>query len=203
MYLSRITLDSSKRETARALSERGRLHSLIEDSFTGPRQHPLWRVDKEMGIYTLLIVSTDIPDLGKIEKAIGSGDGRTIPYDEYSPKIVNENEVLRFRISVNPTIRRSKDGATVPLNLHRTENQPYSSEDWVREKLKTAGVEVIKIEVVDFRSIRVKCGKGLVFKVTYDGLLKIADSEKFREAMLTGIGRKKAYGCGLITVMPC
>ena len=37
--------------------------------------------------------------------------------------------------------------------------------------------------------------------VTYEGLLTVTDAEKFREALTGGIGRGKAYGLGLLTVV--
>ena len=37
--------------------------------------------------------------------------------------------------------------------------------------------------------------------VTYEGLLTVTDAAKFREALTSGIGRGKAYGLGLLTVV--
>lgn len=39
-------------------------------------------------------------------------------------------------------------------------------------------------------------------RVTYEGILEIIDLEKFRKALSQGIGREKAYGMGLLTVIP-
>lgn len=38
--------------------------------------------------------------------------------------------------------------------------------------------------------------------VRYDGHLVITDPEAFQRALLTGIGRAKAYGCGLLSLAP-
>ena len=35
---------------------------------------------------------------------------------------------------------------------------------------------------------------------TFDGVLRITDTSRFREVLLGGLGRGKAYGCGLLTV---
>ena len=37
--------------------------------------------------------------------------------------------------------------------------------------------------------------------VTFEGILKVTDRDAFRRSMVSGIGRAKAYGCGLLTVM--
>ena len=35
---------------------------------------------------------------------------------------------------------------------------------------------------------------------TFEGILTISDVERFRQSLLSGIGREKAYGCGLLTI---
>ena len=39
-------------------------------------------------------------------------------------------------------------------------------------------------------------------KVVYEGKLKIKDREKFIKTLKEGIGREKAYGFGMMTVIP-
>ena len=39
------------------------------------------------------------------------------------------------------------------------------------------------------------------FAVTYEGILKVNDVEKFKEILTEGLGREKAYGMGLMTIM--
>ena len=38
--------------------------------------------------------------------------------------------------------------------------------------------------------------------VEYEGILEISDAEKFRKTLTEGIGKKKAYGFGMMTVIP-
>jgi CRISPR system Cascade subunit CasE len=37
--------------------------------------------------------------------------------------------------------------------------------------------------------------------VTYEGILKVTDAEKFRQTLTDGIGRGKAFGMGMLTVV--
>jgi CRISPR system Cascade subunit CasE len=37
---------------------------------------------------------------------------------------------------------------------------------------------------------------------TYEGVLTITDVDRFRQTLTNGIGRAKAYGCGLMTIIP-
>ena len=36
--------------------------------------------------------------------------------------------------------------------------------------------------------------------VTFEGILEISDEEVFKQTLVDGIGREKAYGCGLLTL---
>ena len=38
--------------------------------------------------------------------------------------------------------------------------------------------------------------------VTYEGVLQVTDADLFRQTLTRGIGRGKAYGQGLLTVLP-
>ena len=40
-----------------------------------------------------------------------------------------------------------------------------------------------------------------MLSVTYEGILKVVDEEKVRKVMTDGIGREKAYGVGLMTLV--
>lgn len=37
---------------------------------------------------------------------------------------------------------------------------------------------------------------------TFDGVLTITDLEKFRNVLMGGLGKKRAYGFGLLTIIP-
>lgn len=40
-----------------------------------------------------------------------------------------------------------------------------------------------------------------LLSVTFEGLLEVTDEELFKNMLINGIGRGKAYGMGLMTVM--
>lgn len=200
MYLTKINLDLTKRTTAKGFYDRGIFHSLLESCFSGERQHPLWRVDKTNDVYSILFLSKDIPNLTRIESAVGKGDGKTIDYDKYLDFVSKDGNVLRFRIAVNPTAHPGSN-ARIPLNLRRTKKRPRCAEDWLHAQIEKNGAKILKSEVIDHRTICFKRGKGELFKVTYEGTLEVVDSERFRTLLMQGVGPGKAYGCGFITVM--
>ena len=39
-------------------------------------------------------------------------------------------------------------------------------------------------------------------QAAFEGVLQVKDAELFRHALIQGIGRKKAYGFGMMTVIP-
>jgi CRISPR system Cascade subunit CasE len=39
-------------------------------------------------------------------------------------------------------------------------------------------------------------------KATYEGILRVTDKDLFYHTLTDGIGKKKAYGFGLMTVIP-
>ena len=62
MYLTRVAIDTKRRETMRALASPGILHGAVERCFTGERKRRLWRIDAlQHGTY-VLILSEDAPD---------------------------------------------------------------------------------------------------------------------------------------------
>lgn len=201
MYLTRISLDVKKKETAKAFCDHGRFHALIEGCFAGERQHALWRLENDHPARSIMILSRDIPNLTRLESAVGTGNGRTIDYDKYLDAVSRNDAVLRFRMTANPTVTRRHDHAHVPLNIKRTERQPYCAEDWLRDKLKNGGAEVLESTVMAYQTVNIKQGAGKIFKVTFEGTLKVTDQNAFRNLLEKGVGRGKAYGCGLLSVM--
>jgi CRISPR system Cascade subunit CasE len=41
-----------------------------------------------------------------------------------------------------------------------------------------------------------------VTRVTYDGRLRVVDPDALRRTLTAGLGKAKAYGCGLMTLAP-
>lgn len=203
MYISRVFLDKNKHETAKALYNRNILHGAVESCFEGERQHPLWRIDRINSEWTLLLVSRDIPDFSHFYRQFGrEGKCPQIKeYDNFANSIARKDAVLRFRLSANPVVK--KDNTRVPLNLKRTEKQPYCVEDWLEDRIKANGAEVISFDVSDYQKhiIKNKENRITLSIAAFDGSLKITDPDIFTHALFAGIGHGKAYGCGLITVM--
>ena len=205
MYISKLHLDKRKRDTAAALWDRGVLHSAIEGCAEGDRPHNLWRLEPDNGV--LLIVSRDIPYLGDLQNRFGNSkmSPKTLEYGRYIDTVKNGN-VLRFMIEVNPVINSKKgcggNGKDIPLNIVRTKNQPFSAKDWMIQKLKENGASVINVKDIHHDTVGIvkKDMRIPLFTVTYSGIIRVEDEDAVKNAMRKGIGGKKTYGCGLLTV---
>ncbi len=204
MIISKIQLDPRKRDTAKALQNRGLFHSAMEDSVGGERPHILWRLEPNMSI---LAVSKDIPFLGDIQNRFGDSFSKPVskPYDAYLDSIA-DGDLMKFTITVNPVINvsnGSKNGKDVPLNLRRTPKYPFCAEDWMIKKLEERGVEVREIRDIAHETVYfIKRNRRIpIFMVTYSGVFHVRESKELKDAMITGIGGKKTYGCGLLSAV--
>lgn len=203
MYLSRVEIDIKNHRKIKDLVHLGAYHNWVEQSFpyeikSGKRNRHLWRIDRLMGHDYLLVLSEEKPD----EKAMARyGIPDTIEIKDYKPFLSNltVGQRLRFRLVANPTHRH--EGKVVP---HITIQ--YQKE-WLLKKAEQSGFELIEeqFDVVgrDYSSLYKKGNRHvLLSKVTFEGYLKISDIDRFKQVLVSGIGREKAFGMGLLTVIP-
>ena len=74
----------------------------------------------------------------------------------------------------------------------RSEKHGFSLED--------DSFDVVKIENVDFHK-GTDGNRVTILAVTYEGKLTVTDQELFNEMLIGGMGRGKAYGMGLMTIV--
>ena len=235
MYLSRLELDLTKRATMRALATPTLFHGAIEDAFPHERSAPasggggqvslfddasgfspdrerkLWRVDTLRGKTYLLLLSRERPNLSEAARQFGTG--ARWETKNYSPFLggIRSGEILRFRLTANPTVSRSSpkgaDGEKARGTVYAhitTEHQ----RQWLLQKSERHGFRLAEddFDVTEsrwrtFRKGAERNRRVTLLSVTYDGTLEVTDADAFREALSNGIGRGKAYGMGLLTVM--
>lgn len=105
-----------------------------------------------------------------------------------------------FSVVVNPTKRL--DGRK-RLTITDTEEV----KNWFVSKMSEKGVSVRKdsLEVGNFDFVRFRKGEGNYVrfgKTEVSGILDVSDRKKFMDLILSGIGKEKAFGCGMIRVVP-
>ena len=204
MYLSRIELDTARRSTMRALSMPNLLHGAVESAFSGGRERRLWRLDTLRGRQYLLLVSAEQPSLSALDAQFGTGTGWETR--SYAPLLerIREGSAWRFRLTANPTVSlKAGKGPRGEVHAHIS---PELQEKWLMDRAEKHGfaLEADQFGVVSNKwySFR-KHGERRVslLAVTYEGVLRVTDAALFRRTLTEGIGRGKAYGMGLLTVM--
>jgi len=221
MYLSRVEIDSKNRAKTKDLTHLGAYHNWVEQSFPEEvamkqRSRHLWRIDQLAGKRYLLILSENKPDVMALERYGVSGTAMVKSYDHLLDSI-QEGQVLQFRLTANPSYRAktvgAKQGRVVP---HITVAQQRL---WLADRAEKSGFQLIKQSVVgeaddkttlafdivsrDWPVLHRKAGHGpRLSRVTFEGLLRVSDVAEFKQTLTQGIGREKAFGMGLMTVIP-
>jgi CRISPR system Cascade subunit CasE len=213
MYMSQIKPGKSLAVRS-ILSNPNKIHGIIERSFAGEREGALWRIDTLCGEDIVLILSNHKPDLTNAETQLESISAKTIDYDRFLESI-KENTHYRFRLAANPVFRDNKTKKLVAIAgvNERDEHDiksglsKRSQTEWLSERAERNGFEltadefnVVRSSYLDFYKNGKKDHVRIKLAV-FEGILRVSDTGLFRNALMCGIGREKAYGCGLLTVM--
>lgn len=206
MYLSRVEIDDHKRQKIKDLTHLGAYHNWVESSFPKEiaqkqRLRHLWRIDRLDGKQYLLVVSQEKPDIKKLGYYGVAGTAMTKDYQPFLDRIKN-GMTMRFRLVANPTYR--SNGKVYP---HITIEQ---QKQWLLKKAELAGFTIphqvdngYSFDIVNrdwpmlYHRRRVRLSR-----VTFEGNLRVTDPDDLKQALFEGIGREKAYGMGMLTVIP-
>lgn len=215
MYLSRIPLNIKRRNTMRALASPHVLHGAVESSFprilSEKRERVLWRVDYIREMYYLLVLSAEKPDFLHLARQFG--------YEHLEPKWETKNynpllarlqsgQVWRFRLRANPVHsscqEKSETSGRGKVFAHVTQQQ---QRQWFVARTQACGFsldenafDVVHTEWKKFRKANGSNHEVVLRIADFEGVLTITDTESFMHTLLSGIGRAKAYGCGLLTI---
>lgn len=215
MYLSRIALNMRRKSTMAALASPQKLHAAVESSFPPSPEKDgrnLWRIDKLDNDLYLLVLSNERPDFTHIVEQFGwpEADQRweTKNYLQIVERI-ETGQRWRFRLRANPVHSvKPAGGLKDPESTQRGKVYAHvtvqQQEQWLMDraekygfKLQEGSFRVVQREVRQFRRQRHPVTLGIA---TFEGVLEVADATLFRRALTSGIGRAKAYGCGLLTL---
>lgn len=114
--------------------------------------------------------------------------------------LVSNEMIYRFKVTANATKKiRDKN------NSNKTLRVPLIKEDeqigWIKRKFEKAAV-IMELVVRPNPPIyfKKKETKGKLVTVTFEGIIKITNSDSMIELMRRGIGPAKSFGCGLISL---
>ncbi|GAD17061.1 hypothetical protein FD05_GL001854 [Lentilactobacillus otakiensis DSM 19908 = JCM 15040] len=220
MYLSRVEIDINNRQKTKELTHLGAYHNWVEQGFPNEiadhkRLRHLWRIDRLAGKTYLLVLSQEAPNLDQLGAYGVEKTAMTKSYDPFLDQ-VKEGQIMQFRLTANPTHAISQPGKNQPRIVpHVTVNQ---QRQWLAERAAKLGFQVVKTataglmdseEIENFDIVSrdwpiLKRGHRTIrlSRVTYEGLLRVDDLDTFKQTLMNGIGREKAFGMGLMTVIP-
>lgn len=210
MYISRVEININNRKRIRDLTHLGAFHNWVEQSFPNEiknrvRTRKLWRIDRLYGKNYLIIISSEKPDFNLLEYYGVENSAETKSYDKVLDNISNGKR-MRFRVVLNPVVSVSnglnKRGKVKPVCSNDEDLKKFLIERSKKNGflLSTEEFTIVNKTCENFRKKNDK--KVRLNKVTYEGILTVDNAEIFRRTLITGIGKKKAYGFGLLTVLP-
>jgi len=169
------------------------IHRVIYDLFSGAARDFLFADKGGDGNARLILILSErapnVPVHGEI----------TLP--KGVPDSFLEHARYGFEITLNPTKRDKHSGKLVAIrgseNLHQ----------WLLQKAPSLGFEI------DADSLEVRCAGVQTFRrddgtvvthntATFVGKLSVTDRSKFQLSFQKGIGRAKAFGFGLLQIVP-
>ena len=209
MYLTRVKLNLNKRKTLLAIYSPAKFHGAIESSFENKQDRNLWRIDKLGETTYLLLLSSEVPNMHSFIEQFGF-DNDSAETKDYSKltNTIKEGSVLRFRLVGNPTHSIKMDGQRGKVVAHVTDEYKYL---WLEKKALSCGFQINRNQCSILASEWKDFYKGNpekksisnrvhLLQVSYEGTLTVTNVDAFINAINNGIGRGKAYGCGLLTV---
>ena len=109
----------------------------------------------------------------------------------YSPDL-ELGRFYRFRLAINP-VKRSKQGCS-----------PVDPVTWLESRDLGAKFEVCSLVNTTAIEKSRRGGRVASFPLavaTLDGVLECTDTDRLKECIVNGVGRGRAYGCGLLSVV--
>jgi CRISPR system CASCADE complex protein casE len=222
VFLTKIDLAPERRLARKYLGSPQAMHAVVMGATggnigDGPGR-VLWRVDR--GTTTALYILSPLePDCSQLVAEVGAAgtQARTLDYSPFLASL-DAGQLWAFRLAANPSYSASRGpGVRGQRYGHVTVEQ---QRQWLVERAPRHGFELMPVDHVDdegsdgavmvvhrerpvFNRRRSE-GEGrdrvTINRTVYEGVLRITDPESLRRALIAGIGRSKAYGCGLMTL---
>ncbi len=223
MYLSRLLLNPRSRTVRQDSVNCYALHQRVMSGFptveadgeARARLGVLYRLDVEPrgNVWRLLVQSRVEPNwrLLPADYLLTAGGNPACKEVDQFYAALRAGQVLQFRLRANPTKKidtktlsdgRRRNGKRVEL---RTVEEQLA---WLQRKGEAGGFVPLQAatrpdKVAGARPTDAGGGAGLTFgSVVLDGVLRVADADRFRETLIQGVGGARAFGFGLLSVAP-
>lgn len=222
--MTRLFLNPQKRGGRKLLSNPQAMHAAVRAAFPPDidegQTRVLWRTDHRAHEHVLYIVGPEKPDATHLVEQAG-WDTRPAQTADYA-RLLNSlmlGQRWRFELVANPVKsvagERGTRGKVVP---HVTAEQQL---EWLRYRSEGAGfqlqsvpveegeTELLDAAVIGRENLSFHRGSGSSAQkqkrvslrtARFTGNLEVTDVDQLRQTLTQGIGRGRAYGCGLLTL---
>ncbi|MEU0127848.1 type I-E CRISPR-associated protein Cas6/Cse3/CasE [Streptomyces sp. NPDC006289] len=206
--IARIRLNPHSRDVQRDLRDATEMHRtvmrMVPDGLgDSPRSQVglLYRLDETDTTSTLLVQANRL-DPDRLPAGYGQADIKSL-----TPMFtaLRKGLAVRYRIVLNPAKRerlpleaKGKRGRIVPLS-------GADADQWWLRRAAEAGLQVHILTPTNMPPVRTRRrdADGMRHSlIRYDGTATVTDPDALHEAVLTGIGRGKPYGAGLLSLAP-
>lgn len=212
MYLSRMYLNPQRRHCRALLANPEMMHAAVLSSFppgTGVAPDDgrvLWSIDRAGGKTALWMLSPTVPSFEHLQEQAGWSQQQTWETRDYAGLIsqLMKGQQYAFRLVANPVHVVTENGVKKRRAHQKTEYQLQ----WLLDRQEAMGVKFLSEE--EAVAAAVTGSEHLVFdrrgrnvtlvRVDYRGLLEVTDRDRLEKTLISGIGKGKAYGCGLLTL---
>ncbi|WP_045821702.1 type I-E CRISPR-associated protein Cas6/Cse3/CasE [Williamsia herbipolensis] len=217
-HLTRMPINRRRRGGAKLLASPQAMHAAVAAAFppdaptAAGSERLLWRVDSPSAdTHHLYVVSPMEPDLSHVVEQAGWQTGEMWQTRDYAPVLdaIQAGQRYRFRLRANPVYSgRSSPDEQTSLRAHRSVKH---QESWLESRAHGGGFRIpdgsrddALLRVVDRGVMRFgkRGGAVTIGHATFEGVLEVVDPDSLRHSLVAGIGRAKAYGCGLLTLAP-
>lgn len=224
-WFTTLALNPLRREARKLLSSPQAMHAAVMGAFPpgaateSADGRVLWRLDEGDGTHTLYVVSPERPDLGHVVEQAGweTSPAKSADYGAFLNQLTRGQQ-WGFRLRANPVKSlRQGDGGRGKVIPHVTVAQQI---EWLAGKSQGLGFDLADSSGEDASenelSVTVTArgdrhfrradrdgshyGAVTLRQAQFDGILTVADVAQLQRALIFGIGRGKAYGCGLMTL---
>ncbi|MFE0099863.1 type I-E CRISPR-associated protein Cas6/Cse3/CasE [Streptomyces sp. NPDC059009] len=217
LWLTRIVPSPSSREARRDLggSDQGiRLHQrmlqMFPDGVEGPARAAfgvLFRAEETPRGPQILLQSRMEPDSSRLPDDYGNVETRSL---DTLLSNLHKGMVVNYRCVANPV---RKPGATSRKAYRLPPVVALSGDaavEWWERQSTAAGLEPMHINAHPLATVRGYRGSNgstarqriQHARTQFDGTARVNDGDLLREKLTAGIGRGKAYGCGLLSIAP-
>ena len=207
VWLTRIVPDprssAVRRDFRDAVALHQRVMTLVPDGLGTDARHRtgvLFRVEESRAGRQLLVQTRVPPNPARLPDGYGTAAVRELTplLDALTPGLA-----VRYRLAANPSKRlgrsaSERQGKIVAL-------RGTAAEAWWAARAAACGLSLRTLSAQSMPDITGRTSNGTLVRhgvVRFDGIAIVTDPELLRAAVLAGIGRGKAYGCGLLSLAP-